>query len=67
MQPVPAELSDRLQAADAALAARIACGDAAALAPGETTYRLVNVKRGEPPADLFKVPADVKVRGGSRK
>jgi len=33
MQPVPAELSDRLQATDAALAARVACGDAAALAP----------------------------------
>jgi len=33
MQPVPAELSDRLQATDAALAARVACGDAAALGP----------------------------------
>jgi len=33
MQPVPAELSDRFQATDAALAARVACGDAAALAP----------------------------------
>jgi RNA polymerase sigma-70 factor, ECF subfamily len=30
---MPAELSDRLQANDAALAARLACGDAAALAP----------------------------------
>ncbi len=30
---VPAELSDRLQAADAALAARVALGDAAALGP----------------------------------
>ena len=30
---MPAELSDRLQANDAALAARLACGDAAALTP----------------------------------
>ena len=30
---LPAELSDRLQATDAALAARLACGDAAALTP----------------------------------
>jgi len=30
---------------------------------GETSYRLTNLKRGEPPADLFKVPADYKVRG----
>lgn len=30
---MPAELSDRLQATDAALAARVACGDAAALTP----------------------------------
>jgi hypothetical protein len=29
---------------------------------GDTIYRLANVKRGEPPADLFKVPADYKVR-----
>jgi DNA-directed RNA polymerase specialized sigma24 family protein len=33
MPIVPAELSDRLQAIDAALAARVACGDAAALGP----------------------------------
>ena len=30
---MPTELSDRLQASDAALAARVACGDAAALTP----------------------------------
>jgi hypothetical protein len=29
---------------------------------GETTYRLVNVVRAEPPADLFEVPADYTVR-----
>jgi hypothetical protein len=29
---------------------------------GETSYRLVNLKREEPPADLFKVPADYKTR-----
>ncbi|MDH5286479.1 MAG: DUF4412 domain-containing protein [Betaproteobacteria bacterium] len=29
---------------------------------GETIYRLVNVKREEPPADLFRVPADYKGR-----
>ena len=29
---------------------------------GETVYRLANIKRGEPPAELFKVPADYKVR-----
>lgn len=34
---------------------------------GETTYRLTNVKRGEPPADLFKIPADAKSRGEARK
>jgi hypothetical protein len=33
---------------------------------GETVYRLSNVKRGEPPADLFKIPADYKIRGGER-
>jgi hypothetical protein len=27
---------------------------------GETVYRLENLKRGEPAADLFKVPADYK-------
>ncbi len=34
---------------------------------GETTYRVTNVKRGEPPADLFKVPADYRTRGEGRK
>jgi hypothetical protein len=29
---------------------------------GETTYRLNNLKRGEPPADLFRVPADYRAR-----
>jgi hypothetical protein len=33
---------------------------------GETTYRLANLKRGEPPAELFKVPADYRARGESR-
>ena len=33
---------------------------------GDTTYRLTNVKRGEPPADLFKVPADYRQRGERR-
>ena len=30
---------------------------------GETIYRLTNVKRGEPPAELFKIPADYRTRG----
>jgi len=30
---------------------------------GETTYKLTNLKRGEPPADLFKVPNGYKSRG----
>jgi hypothetical protein len=34
---------------------------------GETTYRLTNVRRGEPPADLFKVPADYRARGEGRR
>jgi hypothetical protein len=33
---------------------------------GETVYRLTNIKRGEPSPDLFKVPADYKVRGDER-
>ena len=33
---------------------------------GETVYRLTNVRRGEPSADLFKVPADYKLRGDER-
>jgi hypothetical protein len=32
---------------------------------GETLYRLTNLKRGEPPADWFRVPADYRVRGHS--
>jgi hypothetical protein len=31
---------------------------------GETVYKLNNLKRGEPDAELFKVPADYKVREG---
>jgi hypothetical protein len=34
---------------------------------GETVYRLTNVKRAEPPADLFKVPADYRMRGEGRR
>jgi hypothetical protein len=30
---------------------------------GESIYRLAAIKRAEPSADLFKVPADYKVRG----
>jgi hypothetical protein len=30
---------------------------------GETVYRLTDLKRAEPSAELFKVPADYKVRG----
>ena len=30
---------------------------------GETTYRISDVKREEPPAELFRVPADYKTRG----
>ena len=33
---------------------------------GETIYRVTNVKRGEPSADLFKVPADYRMRGEGR-
>jgi hypothetical protein len=33
---------------------------------GITVYRLANLKRGEPPADLFKVPADYKTRSDRR-
>lgn len=29
---------------------------------GETTYRLTNLRRGEPPADLFRVPPDYRTR-----
>lgn len=34
---------------------------------GETIYRLTNVKKGEPSAELFKVPADYRTRGEGRK
>lgn len=34
---------------------------------GETIYRLANVKRTEPPAGFFKVPADYTTRGESRR
>lgn len=34
---------------------------------GETTYRLTNVKRAEPAAELFRVPAEYRVRGESRR
>lgn len=34
---------------------------------GETTYRVTNVKRGEPPAELFRVPPDYRPRGEGRK
>lgn len=33
---------------------------------GETNYRLTNLKRGEPDAALFKVPADYQLRGAAR-
>ena len=33
---------------------------------GESIYRLASIKRGEPSADLFKVPADYKLRGRGR-
>ena len=29
---------------------------------GETTYRLANLRKGEPPAELFRVPADYRMR-----
>jgi hypothetical protein len=34
---------------------------------GETIYRLTNVRKGEPSADMFKVPADFRTRGEARK
>jgi hypothetical protein len=34
---------------------------------GDTIYRLANFKRGEPPAELFKVPAEYKAKGESRR
>ena len=34
---------------------------------GDTIYRLTNFKRGEPAADLFKVPAEYKSKGDRRR
>lgn len=34
---------------------------------GESTYRLTNIKRGEPSPELFRIPADYRVRGESRR
>jgi hypothetical protein len=34
---------------------------------GETSYRLTNLKRGEPEAALFRVPADYEVRARERR
>jgi hypothetical protein len=34
---------------------------------GETLYRLANIRRGEPAADLFKVPEDYAVSGKRAK
>ena len=34
---------------------------------GETIYRLANLKRDEPSAELFKVPADYRTRGEGRR
>jgi len=31
---------------------------------GTSTYKLVNVKRGDPPASLFQVPADFTITTG---
>ncbi|MEO8753895.1 MAG: hypothetical protein ABI624_14595 [Casimicrobiaceae bacterium] len=34
---------------------------------GETIYRLANVKKGEPSAELFRIPSDYTTRGEGRK
>jgi hypothetical protein len=34
---------------------------------GETSYRLTNLKRGEPDGALFKVPADYEIRVRERR
>lgn len=34
---------------------------------GESIYRLASIRRGEPPADLFRVPDDYKVKGRAPK
>lgn len=31
---------------------------------GETTYRLTDIQQAEPPADLFEVPADYRIKNG---
>jgi hypothetical protein len=31
---------------------------------GETVYQLTNIRRGEPPAYLFQVPADYTIKDG---
>jgi len=56
---MPAELSDRLQANDAALAARVACGDAAALSPLYQRYRGPVYRFALPWSGSASVAADV--------
>lgn len=34
---------------------------------GETSYRLVNLKRGEPDAALFRLPGDYELRGPKKR
>ena len=34
---------------------------------GDTIYRVTNVKRGEPPPELFRIPADYRTRGEGRR
>ena len=34
---------------------------------GDTIYRLSGIRRGEPPAELFKVPADYRLQGDTRR
>jgi len=34
---------------------------------GETTYRLTNIRRGEPPAEWFRLPDDYRVRGSGER
>jgi hypothetical protein len=33
---------------------------------GEITYRLIGIKRADPPASLFEIPADYRVDGERR-
>ena len=56
---MPAELSDRLNATDAALAARVACDDAAALGPLYERHR-----GGADPARIEVGPERVVIRRG---